>query len=80
MIHCHNCNLFVTENTICPGCGKLCRPNVGHVETLKPLSDCCRAEVKVYTEDEGTCFYYCTKCDLPCDASSTGNVVNLSRN
>lgn len=30
-------------------------------------SNCCQAEMKVHSEDDGTCYYYCVSCKEPCD-------------
>lgn len=30
-------------------------------------SRCCKADVDVYSANEGTSFYICMKCELPCD-------------
>lgn len=33
----------------------------------KPTSDCCNAELKVNSSDEGTSFHVCQKCNKVCD-------------
>ncbi len=33
----------------------------------KMISNCCKADMTVVNEDEGTCYYACDKCKMPCD-------------
>lgn len=37
---------------------------------MPKLSSCCKKEVHTHHTDEGTSFYYCSKCSKPCDATS----------
>jgi hypothetical protein len=45
--------------------------------SLTGISPCCRAEVSVHAGKEGTQFYYCRKCDKPCDPVEPGALPAL---
>lgn len=42
-------------------------------------SGCCKADVGVYSANEGESFYICMKCDLPCHLTGM-NYYRESRN
>lgn len=31
------------------------------------ISPCCKELINVHTGNEGTSYYYCRKCNIPCD-------------
>lgn len=43
-------------------------PSSGHINYLKNISKCCEAGMAVHSNDDGTSFYFCTKCFKACDA------------
>ena len=44
------------------------------------LSNCCKAEVSIFTGHEGTSFYYCAVCLKACDLWSGDNVNKRNKN
>jgi len=39
---------------------------------IKPVSDCCQADIKINDGQSVTRYYICTKCDKPCDQLDEG--------